>query len=433
MHRFRGSFIFIVILLLIDIYVFQAVKSVVASSGSRVKMIVYISYWLISVAAVAFFAALPYLHYDQWQKPVRAYIFATLIGLFLAKLIAIPFFLMDDMRRMVQWVIAQFVARSTDIAPGHEQAEAISRSTFMSWLGLGIGGTLFGTLVYGFSNKYNYQVKKIKLAFDNLPAAFKGMKIVHISDIHSGSFMDTPAVMKGIDLINKQNADLVLFTGDLVNDRATEMQPYMDVFDKITAPLGVYSTFGNHDYGDYVVWPDRDEKYRQREEVGVHLMSPMQAQNLEHLKQVHAKLGWRLLLDEWVPIEKGSDKIALLGVQNISGKARFHSYGDMKKAYNGSKDIPFKILMSHDPSHWDSEVRPHFPDVDLTLAGHTHGMQFGVEIPGVRWSPVKWVYKKWAGLYEEGKQKLYVNRGFGFIGYPGRVGILPEITVIELI
>jgi predicted MPP superfamily phosphohydrolase len=397
-------------------------------------MIVYFSYWLISAAAIMFFALLPYLHYEQWQKPVRTYIFAVLIGLFLAKLIAIPFFLMDDMRRMVQWIIAQFVARSTDSAPGHEQAEAISRSTFMSWLGLGVGGTLLGTLIYGFSNKYNYQVKKIKLAFDNLPAAFKGMRIVQISDIHSGSFMDREAVMKGVDLINKQQADLVLFTGDLVNDRASEMQPFIDVFDKIKAPLGVYSTFGNHDYGDYVAWPDRDDDHRKKEEeTGKHMMTPLQAQNLEHLKEVHAKLGWRLLMDEWVPIEKGPDKMALLGVQNISGKARFHSYGNMWNAYKGSEEIPFKILMSHDPSHWDSEVRPHFPDVDLMLAGHTHGMQFGVEIPGIRWSPVKWVYKKWAGLYEEGKQKLYVNRGFGFIGYPGRVGILPEITVIELV
>ncbi len=434
MRSLSGSLIFIGILILVDLYVFQAVKSVTQNSAARTRMAIYTSYWILSVLTIAFFAALPHVQYDQWQKPVRTYIFATLIGLFLAKLVAVPFFLIDDIRRVFQWIITQFVTRTTDAAPGHEAAEAISRSTFLSWMGLGIGGTLFATLVYGFSNKYNYHVRNVKLSYNNLPAAFKGLRIVQVSDIHSGSFMDPAAVQKGVDLINKQQADIILFTGDLVNDRASEMEPYMQVFNKLAAPMGVYSTFGNHDYGDYVAWPDKDDAYHEKEAAtGVHVMTPLQAKNLETLKKVHADLGWRLLMDEWVPLEKNGGKIALLGVQNISGKARFHSYGDMAKAYAGSADMPFKILMSHDPSHWDSEVRPHYPDVDLMLAGHTHGMQFGVEIPGLKWSPVKWVYNKWAGLYEEGNQKLYVNRGFGFIGYPGRVGILPEITVIELV
>ncbi len=414
-------------------YVFQAVKSVSQNAGTRSRAIIFAVYWILSLLAIGFFAALPHIHYDQWQKPVRTYIFATLIGLFLAKLISVPFFLMDDIRRMVQWIISQFVSRTVDAGNGNEATEGISRSAFLSWLGLGIGGTLFGTLVYGFRNQYNYQVKHVKLAYKNLPSAFKGMRIVQVSDIHSGSFMDVGAVQRGVDLINNQKADLILFTGDLVNDRASEMEPYVNVFNKLAAPLGVYSTFGNHDYGDYVAWPDKDDAFRERmAAAGKHLMTPLQEKNLDTLKQVHARMGWRLLMDEWVPIEKNGAQIALLGVQNISGKARFHSYGDMAKAYAGVAQIPFKILMSHDPSHWDSEVKPHYPDIDLTLSGHTHGMQFGVEIPGLKWSPVKWVYKKWAGLYEEGNQKLYVNRGFGFIGYPGRVGILPEITVIEL-
>ena len=298
-----------------------------------------------------------------------------------------------------------------------DDGNAIPRSSFLSWLGLGIGGGLFGTLLYGFSNKYNYQVKKIKLAFTTLPDAFRGLRIVHISDIHSGSFQDKAAVQHGVDMIIQQKADLILFTGDLVNDRADEMTDYMEVFSKLSAPMGVFSSLGNHDYGDYVSWPSPEAKI----------------ENLQNLKQVHAKLGWRLLMNEHVLLEKNQEKIAILGIENWGAKGRFPKYGKMKEAYPGTEKIPFKILLSHDPSHWDAEVKTSYSDIDLMLAGHTHGMQFGLENPYFKWSPVKWMYKQWAGLYEEGNQKLYVNRGYGFIGYPGRVGILPEITVIELV
>jgi predicted MPP superfamily phosphohydrolase len=255
------------------------------------------------------------------------------------------------------------------------------------------------------------------MAFDNLPASFKGLKIVHISDIHSGSFTNKDAVMKGVKKIIDEKADLILFSGDLVNDRATEMEEYIDAFSQLKAPLGVYSTFGNHDYGDYASWP---------------INGISKEQNLLNLAKVHADLGWRLLMNEHVVLEKNGEQIALLGIENWSNKARFPKHGRMDLAYAGAEKYPFKILMSHDPSHWDAQVVPQYTDVDLTFSGHTHGMQFGIEIPGFHWSPVQYVYKQWAGLYEEGKQKLYVNRGFGFIGYPGRVGILPEITVIEL-
>ena len=208
------------------------------------------------------------------------------------------------------------------------------------------------------------------------------------------------------------------FTGDLVNDRSTEMQDYMDVFNRLNAPMGVFSTLGNHDYGDYVQWPSN----------GI-----SKAQNLENLKKVHADLGWRLLMNEHVVLERGGEQIALLGIENWSNKARFPKHGRMDLAHPGTEKYPFKILMSHDPSHWDAEVKPNYPDVDLVLSGHTHGMQFGVEIPGFKWSPVQYMYKQWDGLYEDGRQKLYVNPGYGFIGYPGRVGILPEITVITLV
>jgi predicted MPP superfamily phosphohydrolase len=239
---------------------------------------------------------------------------------------------------------------------------------------------------------------------------------VHISDIHSGSFNNKPAVQKGIDKILKEKPDIILFTGDLVNDKAIEMTDYMDVFRQLKAPMGVYSTLGNHDYGDYARWDTPQEK----------------SANLSRLKQVHAELGWKLLMNEHIVFEKNNEKFALLGVENWSAKGNFPKYGRLSEAYKGTEKIPFKILMSHDPSHWDGEVKMKYSDIDLMLAGHTHGMQFGIEIPGFRWSPVQYMYKQWAGLYTDGLQKLYINRGYGFIGYPGRVGILPEITVITL-
>jgi uncharacterized protein len=249
--------------------------------------------------------------------------------------------------------------------------------------------------------------------------------------------------LHGVEKLLKEKPDLILFTGDLVNDRAHEMDEYLEVFAQLKAPLGVFSTFGNHDYGDYVTWPDRDDEHRAKEQAADrHLLTPLQQKGLDDLKKVHEKMGWRLLMDEHVAIKKGDDEIAILGVQNISGRGlqslkekrgRFHSYGSLAKAYLGSEKYPFKILMSHDPSHWDGEVKPKYGEVDLTLSGHTHGMQFGVEIPGFKWSPVQYVYKQWHGLYEDGKQKLYVNPGYGFIGYPGRVGVMPEITMIELV
>jgi len=401
-------------MLLLDLYVFQAVKLVSHDLPQKIKLIIYGLYWSVSVVAVLLLALMPYISYDSWPRAVRTYLFATIVGLFFAKIIAVVFFMLDDVRRGIQWASSKLFFQNTE---GESiGSERISRSVFLSWVGLASGGGLFTTLVYGFSNKYNYDLKKIKLTFNNLPSAFKGLRIIHISDIHSGSFTNKKGVERGVQLIMKQRPDLVLFTGDLVNDRASEMQDYMEVFRRIEAPLGVYSTLGNHDYGDYIAWESREAK----------------KENLEHLKGVHKQLGWRLLMNENVALERDGQEISLVGIENWSAKGSFPKYGKMAEAYAGTDKYPFKILMSHDPSHWEAEVIPKYPGIDLMLAGHTHGMQFGVEIPGFRWSPVQYVYKQWAGLYEEGNQKLYVNRGFGFIGYPGRVGILPEITLIEL-
>jgi uncharacterized protein len=414
MRRTAGWWIFMGLMFLLDLYIFQVVKHLTANATEKTKLWVHGSYWFISISALVVLGLMSMINYDTWPKTMRMYVFAIIIGIFIAKLIAAIFFLLDDLRRLVIFVIGLIAKNSNTELP--QSSDTISRSTFLSWMGSIVGTGLFGTLLYGFKNKYNYEVKRVQLSFANLPAAFKGLKIVQISDVHSGSFNDQAAVQAGIDKIMAEKADLILFTGDLVNDRHNEMLDYQQLFAQLKAPMGVFSTLGNHDYGDYVQWESPAEKM----------------DNLNKLKKLQADMGWRLLMNEHVALEKNGEKIALLGIENWSNRRNFSRYGKMKDAHAGTAHYPFKILMSHDPTHWDAEVRTSYGDVDLTLAGHTHGMQWGFEIPGFKFSPVQWVYRQWAGLYEEGNQKLYVNRGFGCIGYPGRFGILPEITVLEL-
>jgi predicted MPP superfamily phosphohydrolase len=406
-------FVFLGLMVLLDFYVFGVIKTVAQGAGTRTRTILFLSYWVLSVLAFLILLLLPLINFENLPKGLRNTLFTMVVALFFAKLVAGVFFLIDDIRRLFQWGAGKVFFSSTE---GEQiQGERISRSLFLSWLGIAAGGGLFATLMYGLSNKYAYRVKRVPLRYPNLPQAFRGLKVVQISDVHSGSLADKAAVQRGIEKLLALKPDLVLFTGDLVNNTADEMKDYIDVFQQVKAPLGVFSVLGNHDYGDYVQWPDPAAKVR----------------NLEALKAVHAQLGWRLLMNEHVILDRGGERIALIGIENWGAKARFPKYGRMSEAYPGTESVPFKILLSHDPSHWDAEVRPKYGDIDLTLSGHTHGMQFGVELPGFKWSPVQYVYNQWAGLYEEGRQKLYVNRGFGFLGYPGRVGILPEITLLE--
>lgn len=414
MKRLFGSWFFILVMLAVDFYVFQSLRLVTAGLPQKSRLLIHTIYWSFTVIAVLLFLLIPIVGFESIPKFIRTYVFAIVVGLFIAKLVASLFFLIDDLRRILQWGGTKTVQLVN--GKGAESGEGISRSIFLSWLGVGVGSGLFGSLLYGFGNKYKYKIEKKKLSSNKLPDAFKGLKIVHISDIHSGSLDDVKAVEKGVKKIMDLKPDLVFFTGDLVNNVATEMDSLKEVFSGIKAPLGVYSVLGNHDYGDYVPWSSKEAKN----------------ENLERLKAVHAQMGWRLLLNEHVAIEKDGAKIGLIGVENWGAKANFSRYGDLKKAYEGAEQYPYKILLSHDPSHWDAEVCKHYTDIDLMLSGHTHGMQFGVEIPGFRWSPVQYVYKQWSGLYSNGEQRLYVNRGFGFLGYPGRVGMLPEITLLEL-
>lgn len=413
-------FLFLGLFLLAEYYAFVVVRSAVRTFPSTLKTTVTILYILLTIAAWSGFLLFRQINWAGLPHLIRNLYVAFTLGLILAKVIVLVIMLGDDVRRLTLW-IASFFTKKVSVVQGGTvvSGKVIPRSVFLKRTALLLGGTLLGGIMYGVTNRYNYHVRRIKLSFKNLPDAFKGMKIVQISDIHSGSFDSHAAVARGVQKIIDEQADLVLFTGDLVNNKADEIQPYTDIFSKITAPLGVYSTLGNHDYGDYVQWDSAHAKVK----------------NLDWLKETHGKMGWRLLMNEHVVLEKGDDKIALVGIENWGAKAGFPKYGKMDEAYRGlpEKNIPFKILLSHDPSHWDAQVRTEYSDIDLTLSGHTHGMQLGIEIPGFKWSPVKYVYKKWAGLYQEGEQYLYVNRGFGFLGYPGRLGILPEITVIELV
>lgn len=290
------------------------------------------------------------------------------------------------------------------------------RRKFISQTALALAAVPFLGILHGvLIGKYRYRVIKHTLAFDDLPEEFDGFTITQISDIHSGSFDNKKKLEYGIDLINQQKSDVILFTGDLVNNHAGEMEPWIETFKKLHAPMGKFSILGNHDYGDYMQWPSKEAKVA----------------NLQRLFEVHEELGFKLLRNESLSLKKGSDSIDLIGVENW-GKG-FAQYGDLAKAAANLSAQTFKILMSHDPSHFDEEVKSFAHHIHLTLSGHTHGMQFGIEIPGfLKWSPVSLRYPKWAGLYEELGRYLHVNRGFGFLAFPGRVGIWPEITVLEL-
>ena len=405
MNRFL--IILSIIYIVLAIYGFQAFKTLFKNPWPQI------------VYGVAFFGAWAYLILKILTvddgAPMRGQI-AIAGGIFFAFLLLAMFLglflLLEDVVRLSVFgfnKIAGVSDESTKFFP--------SRRKFVSAIGLGLAALPFGALLFGmYRGKYNYKVLKYELEFDDLPDAFDGYQITQISDIHSGSFDDRDKVAYGVDLINAQKSDVILFTGDIVNDRSEELRPWADLFAKLEATDGLFSVLGNHDYGDYVGWETEEIK----------------EQNLEDLKNLQREMGFDLLLNENRYLERGGAKIALIGVENW-GRGRFKKAGDLEGAKVGIDKEDFKILMSHDPSHWEDVVIDDDYHFHLTLSGHTHGMQFGVEIPGwVKWSPVKWRYKYWAGIYEEMGQFINVNRGFGFIGYPGRVGIWPEITVIKL-
>lgn len=407
-----------IILILIDLYFYQAIRVMVAGSTIARKNTVFYIYWSFTLFSFLLFLTPTFISFADLPKFVRIYLFALVFMVLLSKIIGSVFIVLDDVIRLFRWIASFFI--KAPVSPADDVLQnphAISRLKFLNYVAVGMAALPFASFLYGMvKGAFDYKVHKLKVVLPNLPASFNGLRIVQISDIHSGSFVSSTPLEEAVRIVNEQKGDIIFFTGDLVNDRAVEVEPFMETLKKISAPMGVYSTLGNHDYGDYATWDSPEQKKA----------------NLEDLKHKHAQMGWRLMMNEHVALQKGEDKIALIGIENWGGKMGFPKYGDMKKAYAGAENYPVKLLLSHDPSHWDKQVRPEYPDVDLTFSGHTHGFQFGIEIPGFRWSPSQYVYKEWAGLYTEGKQHIYVNRGLGFLGYPGRVGILPEITVIEL-
>ena len=415
------NFRFLIILAVIGLaeyYSFILVRSMVRNMTPvwRLSLTgVYVALTAITWLGLILFRQINWSHVPHLLRNV--YI-AFVLGFVVGKVLILLVMLIDDLRRLFMWTIGLFAYGNS--TANNEAAQNIERSVFLKRTAIILAGFSVVGFTYGIRNRYNYRVRNIKLSFKSLPGAFKGLRIVQLSDIHTGSFDNHQAVADGIQRAMDQKADIILFTGDLVNNKSDEVDhKYQEIFSRLKAPMGVYSTLGNHDYGDYVQWDTPEAKIA----------------NLDELKRIHASMGWRLMMNEHIVLERGNDKIALVGIENWSAKANFPKYGDMAKAYAGlpEKNIPFKILMSHDPSHWDAEVLPKYKDINLTLSGHTHGMQFGVESKWLKWSPVQYMYKQWAGVYGDGEQKLYVNRGFGFLGYPGRLGILPEITVFEFV
>ena len=408
-----NKFITILVFLLMDVYVYFALRKSINKSKYQ-NIYKYLYFFSVFLSYVGLY----FLYTNFTEKPLEASVIPNLfIGFFFSffvfKLLFIVFILFEDIIRFIEFL---FSALRHFFSKKPKRISTPGRRKFIRQSGLIAAGIPFTSMIYGVvKGRYDFKVHNIKLAFKNLPKSFNGFRIVQISDIHTGSFDSKEAINRGIDLINEQNADIILFTGDIVNNDSRELIPFIDDFKRLRAKHGVYAVLGNHDYGDYKKWNSKEEK----------------KENMDLLFDYLKQMNFHLLNNENVTISKNEESIGILGVENW-GNPPFPQRGDLDKALKGVENIPFKILMSHDPTHFTKRVVPHKTHFDLTLAGHTHGMQFGIEIPGFKWSPIEYIYPQWAGLYEESKQYLYVNRGFGFLGFPGRAGIRPEITVIEV-
>lgn len=388
----------------LELYTWQAIK--ITFDNKWIHRI-----YLIFSFLIILFIVISFTKFDRrvGQNQLTLLTFALLLLVYSPKLIVTLFLLIEDIFRLVSGSVQHFTSSPSSFLP--------DRRKFISQLSLGIAALPFLSLLHGISiGRFNYKVKKSTVYFDDLPLDFDGIKVLHLSDFHVGSLDNPEKIKYGIDLINEQEYDLLVFTGDLVNSLASEMDNWYEIFSKIKTPeLGKFSVLGNHDYGEYIKWNTQDEKQK----------------NFEEIKSIHPKIGFELLLNENRKIKKGNSEISIIGVENWGEK--FKKMGDLSKASEKLNPKDFKILLTHDPSHWDIEIQNHPLHYHLTLSGHTHGMQFGIEIPGfIKWSPVQYVYKQWAGLYQNKNRILYVNRGFGYHAYPGRVGIWPEITLLEL-
>ncbi len=409
MGRTIALMVITVLLFLFDVYISRAILNIYPNWSQKQRRNFKLIWWgysfllILSVFLSIFFSM---------DIAIRTIILVAFFITFVSKFFFIPILFIDDLRRFFVWT-------KRKIKPQEELKEtenSISRSEFLVKAGMGVAVIPFMSLTWGIvSGAYDYRVRKQTLYFKNLPKEFDGIRLGQISDIHSGSFYNKKAVQGGVEMLMKEKADFIFFTGDLVNSRTSEMKDYQDIFAKVKAPLGVYSTLGNHDYGTYEKWPSEAARIK----------------NLEDLKKVHQLMGWDLLMNENRRLKIDGAEIGVLGIENW-GSGRFPKLGKMEEAIKNTNDLPVKLLLSHDPSHWRAEILTKYPQIDMSFAGHTHGAQFGVETAYLKWSPVQYIYEEWDGLYKQGEQQLYVNVGYGFLGYPGRVGILPEITIFEL-
>lgn len=412
------------ILLLIDWYAFQAVKTATQSLSSNARTIWHNLYWGLAALMILGLFIYHFVDPDLLGRKIRTMLMVAIFTHYFAKFFILIFLIIDEIRRIVQWIGQKLgigesntVVETPGVIPESSEGGSITRSQFLAKAGLIASVVPIVGVSYGIiSGAHDYRVRRRRIVLPNLPKEFDGMRLAQISDVHSGSFWNRTAVEGGVEMLLKEKPDMIFFTGDLVNNVADEMKDYVSIFGKLKAPYGVFSTLGNHDYGDYVNWSSPEAK----------------AKNLQTLIETHRAMGWDILMDEHRVIREGQAEIGVLGIQNWSAKGRFPKYGSLAAAHRGTENLPVKLLLSHDPSHWMAEVIPQYKDVDVTFSGHTHGMQFGIDIKGFRWSPVKYMYPEWADLYQSGEQYLYVNRGFGYLGFPGRIGIPPEITIVEL-
>lgn len=410
MQRIIWLIVLVASLLLLDWYVFQGLKQVISKLDLSTQKWIKMAYWSLPVLSLLFLIYIFYLSPGENRTGWKMFVITGILIVYISKLLTTVVLFVAEIIRAIQWSVQKLTPQS-DAAVG----EKITRSKFITQGALALGAVHIGAMTYGIiSGAHDYRVKRIKIPIKDLPQALEGLKIAQISDVHSGSFYNKTAVKGGVDMLLAEKPDIAFFTGDLVNNKAEEFKDHFDTFKHIKAPLGVYSTLGNHDYGDYTEWKSPEAK----------------VQNLKDLKEAHKLMGWNLLMDENEILKIDNESLAILGIQNW-GAGGFAKYGNLKKAMKGTDQIGTQLLLSHDPSHWREEVLGK-TNIDAAFAGHTHGMQYGVEIGDFKWSPVQYRYKEWAGLYSQDNQNLYVNRGYGYIGYPGRLGILPEITIAEL-
>lgn len=412
-----GLFPVFAVLYLLDIYLFWVYRDTIVSKSRIKTAIISFVFWLPMLMIVAMALISMFYPFDDWNNTFKGYYGGLIFIGYVSKIFPLILILLSDFIKVVRKIFGY--SRST----GSTENFRVSRAEFIKKLGILSGGFVFGTLTFGmFKWIHDFKVRKKIIKLPNLPDSFNGFRIVQVSDIHLGSWLSKNELKEAVQIINDLNPDVVFFTGDLVNYTTEEAYPFEDMLKRISAKSGVYSILGNHDYGDYKRWSNQKDKKR----------------NLEEMYKLHRRLGWRLLRNENKILRRGEDKLAILGVENWGSMKRFQKIGDLAKTVRGVENVPVKLLLSHDPSHWEQKVSQFDKTIDVTFAGHTHGAQFGIEIPGIRWSPSQYIYKHWAGLYSEENsvtrqvQHLYVNRGLGAIGYPGRVGILPEITLVEL-